>query len=44
MSFVYYGALIGYALMVLHAVVEAIDTATGRVQPSIEQDLLSVGD
>ena len=44
MSVVYYGPLIGYALMVVHAVVEAIDTASGRVMSPVEQDLLSVGE
>jgi len=44
MSVVYYGPLIGYALMVVHAVVEAIDTASGRVKSPVEQDLLSVGE
>jgi TRAP-type C4-dicarboxylate transport system permease small subunit len=30
LSIVYYGALIGYALMVFHAIVEAIDVIRGR--------------
>jgi TRAP-type C4-dicarboxylate transport system permease small subunit len=43
-SVVYFGALLGYALMVFHALIEAIDMVQGRNVGVSDTEVTGVGD